>query len=90
MSRPRIVANMWKCWDKCYCWQPQLVRYVPSQSWLGFRHEIIWQGTFRTEPDLVERAELLAELKAEALKHGIEIDEDGEGVKYLDNLLQRG
>lgn len=74
-KRPRVVATMWHCGDDvCDCWQPVVQRYEPNRRagypWLKTTR--LWEGTFHSEPDDEERAEMWDELKAATVDYRVE------------------
>lgn len=74
---PWLEAFMWSCNDDCECFQPQINRITPNKE-VGYpivNIDPVWRGNFKCDPEPAELNFLKRQLRKEALKHGIYVDE---------------
>ena len=75
---PYLIAEIWGCGDEvCDCWQPQITLIKPHNPprppWI--LRETVWEGTFRSWPELAEWDAMRAELRAAAAARDIPLRE---------------
>lgn len=60
--------TLWHCGDDvCDCYQPQLFRQTPHPDGRGYKFDMIWEGTFHSQPSAEEWEEFRKE-GAEAIE----------------------
>lgn len=85
MRRAYLEAELWWCGDEiCNCHQPRIQRRAPNPNVTGvWNISPIWDGTFISNPNEQELEMLREELKVNAARYGIELNDR----KYCRGIL---
>lgn len=66
---------MWKCENKCCCWQPMIEKiYTNIFDSRFIKKEILWEGTYKANPDSKESSDLWKELRSATIEFLAEPD----------------
>lgn len=77
-----LEAYMWHCGDDhCNCFQPRIDRVRPGVHRPWIKRELVWEGTFHSDPDCHEYEQQVDELKRAAEDHGITLDDNHHGKR---------
>jgi hypothetical protein len=72
-----LEAFVWTYNDDCYCYQPMIEKITPNfkAGYPFVNRDVVWRGTFKTDPSPPEITFLKRQFQREAFKHGISVDE---------------